>query len=356
MAFTAIGTQSRTKRFRVAGLALLLVLLASCGDSSETDSGDDSSPGGTRSDGKLAKTADGYPSSPLVLRLPAAGAQTEALARGYAENGLQKMSPAQVRVDPLPSGSTNDAVISMLNDAGSKEGLVLSFITNSSIISAAAGQVPFKYDQLRGIGTVATFPLVIAVPDKSEFADLDDFVKAAAQDAGDIRVGLSSPAGGLHHLAAVQVNRAIGASGEFAIVPHNDAGEAVLTLLGGGVDAMVGSYASLGQYVEKGDVRVLASLGAERDKTNYPDVPTFKESGYDVVVQNQMFVVANSAIGDAEAQWLSDLFEKAADRQETKDGVLKLQWDPIHVDAAGTQTQMDQVYKEAQTLSKELGL
>src|SRR3546814_3550942 len=66
----------------------------------------------------------------------------------------------------------------------------------------------------------------------------------------------------------------------FTQIPFTGGSQALQGLLSGTVDAMVAS--SIFAVAQKGKLRTLAIASQERD-TNLPDVPTFKELGYDVV-------------------------------------------------------------------------
>jgi tripartite-type tricarboxylate transporter receptor subunit TctC len=62
------------------------------------------------------------------------------------------------------------------------------------------------------------------------------------------------------------------------------AAQLVPALLGGQVDAAVQLPAALASYAKTGQVRLLASLTAQRD-ASFPDVPTARELGYDVELE-----------------------------------------------------------------------
>ncbi|MCD8129288.1 MAG: hypothetical protein LUD54_06900 [Oscillospiraceae bacterium] len=55
---------------------------------------------------------------------------------------------------------------------------------------------------------------------------------------------------------------------------------AIAELIGGHIDAVCVNLPTFKSYTPNGDVRLLTVTGEERD-SNYPDVPTFKELGYD---------------------------------------------------------------------------
>jgi tripartite-type tricarboxylate transporter receptor subunit TctC len=78
--------------------------------------------------------------------------------------------------------------------------------------------------------------------------------------------------------------------------PFTGAGPAVVALLSGSVDALSTGPSSVIGHVKAGKVRVLASWGESRHPA-LPDVPTFKELGYNVQFSQWagLFVPAGTA-------------------------------------------------------------
>ena len=333
---------------RLSYLAVCGLALVAC--STNDGAGESSGDGGD----SLARNPDGYPSRPIVLRLPAPGSQTEALGRAVAV-GMSTRSPVQVRVDPLPNGGTDDAASSVVRDARTENGEVVGLITNSSVVSTALGSAPFTFEDMEGVATIATQPLALAVRADSPYKTFGDFVAAARSDATRIRVGLSGTAGGLIHIAAIQIGEAVDARGDLAIIPHKTAGESVLTLLGGGVDAAVGIASGFQEQAKANQVRVLASTGGERTEA-LADIQTIKEAGYDLVIVNQMNVITGSKVPDDKVRWLSSLFEATSQLAEVKAEMVKLGWTPTYVNAPDTQAGMRSTFDDARTLGQELGL
>src|SRR5204862_5666071 len=63
-------------------------------------------------------------------------------------------------------------------------------------------------------------------------------------------------------------------------VPHKDLALAIQNLIGGHIDMMVSGTASIIPAAKTGKVKLLASTGNARSAFA-PDIPTFKELGYD---------------------------------------------------------------------------
>ncbi len=333
-------------RLRLRGLPLILVVALSV-----------SACAGDQDQGQADNGAEGagdYPSEPIVFRLPAPGSQTEAVGRAFAV-GWSEVSPVDIEVDPIPTGGTDEALFSALQDPDAADGHIVGLITNSSVVSTATEAAAFGIDDFQAVAQIAQVPIGLAVRQDSPWDSFEDFAEAAEDDASNIRVGLTGTPGSLIHIAAVQVGEAIGIAGEFAIVPAGTSGESILDLMGGGVDVVAGAAAGFVEGVEAGDLRVLATTGVER-MSSLPDVDTLTELGYDVEIVNPIQIVASSQVPRERIEILSDLVSAAMERSDVQDSLLELGWEPQFEDAQTTQGAIQDMYDEARELAEELGL
>jgi tripartite-type tricarboxylate transporter receptor subunit TctC len=141
---------------------------------------------------------------------------------------------------------------------------------------AIAGNAPF--DAMRDFEHIAYIggpPIVLVVPPSSAFHSVADVVKAAKADK--LSGYASSGVGTLGHLVVEYLAKQEGL--KLTHIPYNTA--AFVDILAGRVP--LGSFtwgAALGQ-VQGGTLRALA-VTTETRRPEAPDVPTFKESGYDL--------------------------------------------------------------------------
>jgi tripartite-type tricarboxylate transporter receptor subunit TctC len=90
----------------------------------------------------------------------------------------------------------------------------------------------------------------------------------------------SAAPGSIPHFFGVMFAKAAGI--ELTHVPYKGTAPALQALAGGEVAAISTVAADIGTLVKSGKARLLAVSGASRAAA-FPDVPTFKESGYDLV-------------------------------------------------------------------------
>lgn len=121
---------------------------------------------------------------------------------------------------------------------------------------------------------------VFFVRSDSPYETMEDLVAAAKETPGTITVGhgryMSVP-----HLPLILLESASGAS--FSHVATSGGSEALAFVLGGNVDVGASVPSTISPSVKSGDLRALAVASEERLET-FPDTPTLKELGYDVVM------------------------------------------------------------------------
>lgn len=146
---------------------------------------------------------------------------------------------------------------------------------------------PFVYKQLRYDPTkdfvaVTQFtegPLALCVNAATGPATLSDFVKTMKSGSAALNYA-SNGAGTFPHLSVELMNQALGAKPQH--VPFPGGAQAVTALIGQQVQFTQNHIPVIQPHVKSGRLRVLATTGATRSPS-FPDVPTLKESGIDVV-------------------------------------------------------------------------
>jgi len=130
------------------------------------------------------------------------------------------------------------------------------------------------------------------VPNSSPARSLKELIAYAKSHPG--KLTMASPGTGSAPFLAEMLFLQMGDI-EMTHVPYRGASPAFTDLIPGRVDCYFGSGTLL-SYVRSGQVRVLATTGAKRDRAA-PDVPTVAEAGvpgYDVTAWQALFVPART--------------------------------------------------------------
>lgn len=145
------------------------------------------------------------------------------------------------------------------------------------IIKPLQKDVGFKTEDITTVHMFHYTPDAIVVKDDSQFKTLNDVVDFAKKNPGKLTFS-GSGKGTANHLAQVTFDKLAGVKTTY--VAFKGTGASVTALLGGQVKAQWG-YTSVGaKHADK--VRLLA-VAMEKRHPAFPDVPTFKELGFDIV-------------------------------------------------------------------------
>jgi len=215
----------------------------------------------------------------IVLGYPA-GATSDILSRIVAEHMRGTLGRPVIVENKAGAGGqiANEMVKAAAPDGSTL--LITPVATMAIFPHSFAGTL--RYDPFRDFAPVAHlsnfqlgFGIGAAVPAKT----LAEYVAAAKKDP---KLGFyaSAAPGSIPHFFGVMFGRAAGI--ELTHVPYKGTAPALQALAGGEVAALSTVAADIRTLVTSGKARLLAASGEKRAAA-FPDVPTFKESGYDLV-------------------------------------------------------------------------
>jgi tripartite-type tricarboxylate transporter receptor subunit TctC len=121
-------------------------------------------------------------------------------------------------------------------------------------------------------------PVLLLVNDQQPYKTVKEFIDAA-KSKGDM-VFSSGGLYGATHLPLAYLEKVTG-SLKLRHLPTNGGGPAITAILGNNAQVTTQSVSATLAHIKAGKLRPLASFSAKRSKF-VPDVPTFKELGYDV--------------------------------------------------------------------------
>lgn len=225
----------------------------------------------------MPATAQEYPVETVTLI-------THSSPGGGSDVFLREMSSflapilgANVVVENVRGGSGAKAMADLAQSPA--DGSRLYATTPTFIYTSLLSDPEFKYTDIEPLVNFFIDPEVIYTAAGSEFQTLDDVITAAKESRG--QWGAANPAS-LERQALEQLKAAAGV--DAAIVTHEGGGELLINVLNGTLQIGVGEVQELQSQLEAGELRLLATFSAERMES-YPDLPTVKELGHDVVVR-----------------------------------------------------------------------
>ena len=224
---------------------------------------------------RAAEPASNFPSKEIHFVVPwNAGGSNDIAARVLAQ--LAAEQGVRVIVENVP-GATGSIGMSKVANA-EPDGYVIGMGTSSTLALIAQNLTPLRNEQFAPIARVTIDPLVLLVPSNGPATTLEGFISHLKKNPGKISIGTPG-SNNLNHIFAVMTGRAAGV--EVIAVPYTGGSKVVTDLSGKQIDAAVLKPSESKAMIDGGLIKPIAVFANERLKA-LPDVPTFKEKGFDI--------------------------------------------------------------------------
>jgi tripartite-type tricarboxylate transporter receptor subunit TctC len=218
-----------------------------------------------------------YPVRPVRVIAPQApGGGVDLIGRILADR-LGRSLGQSVFIDNQAGAGGSIAAQAAARAAPDGYTLMIGYVATHAT-NPAVRKVP--YDPVRDFTPIAMIggtPNLLVCRPALPAATLAEFVAYAKAQPDKVNYGTSGK-GTLNHLVMEQFKNAAGF--QSLSVPYRSIGQAFTDLIGGQVQAVFPGLAAAMPHVRSGNVRPLAVTGTRRHRL-LPDVPTFKEAGYD---------------------------------------------------------------------------
>jgi len=262
----------------------------------------------------------------IVLGFPA-GATSDILSRLVADHMRRSLGqPVVVENRPGAGGRIgNDTVKAAAPDGAT---LLMTPVASMAIFPHSfAGSL--RYDPLRDFAPVAhlsNFHLGFGVASSLPARSLAEYVALVKADPKAGYYASAAP-GSLPHFLGVMFARTAGI--ELTHVPYKGTAPAMQAIAGGEIAAISTVAADIGTLVRGGKARLLATSGPRRSAA-FPDVPTFRESGYDMEAVAWYALFAPAATPQAVIERLS-----AASVAAVRDPAMKEKLEQMGLEPTG---------------------
>jgi tripartite-type tricarboxylate transporter receptor subunit TctC len=222
------------------------------------------------------QTMPAYAQEPMRIVIGApVGAGADAMARVLAE-GLAAELKTPVVVDARPGAG--GAIAARFVKTAPADGRTLLLVNSHMLVTLPLTTREPGYDPARDfrlLGQIATLPLAVVVP-AGTFNSLREWLNAARTQPAVASYAIPAPGSDTDFLG---FKLAADAGAKLTSVPYRGAAPMIADLLGRQVPAGITTVPDLVPHHKAGKLKVLAVSGAERFR-DLPDVPTFKESGF----------------------------------------------------------------------------
>jgi putative tricarboxylic transport membrane protein len=294
--------------------------------------------------------AQPYPAKPVTLLCwSAPGSPVDLYARIMAKLLAAELGQ-NVVVDNRTGGSGIVMVNTLLRAAPDGYTIAANTITLSTMFGEP--NVTFRPDDLQLIARSQVDPYGIVAHVSTPFRTIEDLFAYARKKPGFINVGGPFVMSG-HRVAWEVLQEA--AKVKTTWVPYQGGGPALTAVAGGHVDVTATNPGNVKPFIASGKVRVLAVSSAQRLE-DFPDVPTYKERGWDVVRYQWRGIMAKAGTPRGVVDRLAAAIQKAQQTAEWRNYLRQVtQLDGFQGPEA-FRAQLLQDMKEMEAVKKKLGL
>jgi tripartite-type tricarboxylate transporter receptor subunit TctC len=224
----------------------------------------------------LAQSAADFPTKAMTYIIPFdAGGESDISAR-FQQAEWKEHTGHDVIVQYQP-GAGGAQAWSQLNDIAGDGYTIMGINLPHTILQPMEGDSGYKTEDLTPVHYFHYTPNAIFVTADSEFETLQDLIDYAKANPGMVTFA-GSGAKSANNLGQLQFDKAAGITTTY--VPFSGTGPSVTAVLG---KQTVAGFNYITSGISQGDaLRVLAVTSEER-MAAFPDVPTFKELGLDIV-------------------------------------------------------------------------
>lgn len=212
----------------------------------------------------------------------AAGGETDLYGRLFNRYLEKELGQPVVTINMAGGGgtiSTNDV------NNSRPDGYRVLIFHNGFIINNLMGLSKLDIDSFK----IAAIPVIdptqaFVVPASAPYdnaAELVQYVKDGNS------VTFATEVGSFTHFQLLALEKASGV--KFDIIDAGTTPEKIMAMLGGNLDVLGAAYSVVKDYIENGDFKYIGVLSETRSPA-LPDVPTFKEQGFDIVFDKFFFV------------------------------------------------------------------
>jgi tripartite-type tricarboxylate transporter receptor subunit TctC len=266
-----------------------------------------------------------FPSKPLKIVVPTSpGSGSDTAGRFFGEQ-LSAVLGQPVVIDNKPGG--NGVIAAMAVKQAPADGYTIFLGTNTHMAVNPSVVKNIPYDGLKDfkpLTGLARGMMIFVTPPNSKIGTVADLIGAAKSTKSLLNVGTYTAG---FHLSAEWFGSLSGT--QFVNVPYKGAPEVFSALMGNQLDWAVSDLIAAMPQVKGGKLRAVAVSGDVRH-TDYPEIPTLKESGYpDYVNYTWTSMYIRSETPEAVTNRLVEAMQKILSTPAAREFIAKIGSEPM---------------------------
>jgi putative tricarboxylic transport membrane protein len=225
------------------------------------------------------------------------------------------------------------------------------FLTNHIL-----GRSAINYTDMTPLGVMGVEPTAFAVRADSPIRTVADLVERWKADPQSVSISVGSTRGSTTHFVAALVAKAAGVDPRrLKVVTFGGGSDSVTQVLGGHIDMMSASIDNAVPHHRSRTMRIIGIATARRSAA-LPDVPTFREQGFEVVMGGWSAIMGARGLTPPQIAYWEGLLERTANHAEWHRLLAadSLEWE--YLKAQATRDYLKQQYDASKSLLAEIGM
>ncbi len=298
------------------------------------------------------------PENPECIAPAGPGGGWDFICRTTAKNLFELgLIDKAMQVANMSGGGGGVAYAHVTKERNNDNDLIVAASTSTS---ARLAQGIFKGASADDVHWLATFGAeygVLAVKKDSPYKNLKELMDAIVTNPRSVGIAGGSSVGGFDHIKPMLVARKAGLKDvrQLKYVAYAGGGEAMTGLLSGAVQVMSGDFSELRGFYESGDIRIIAILAPQRLK-GFPDIPTAKEQGYDVVGANWRGLYMPKGASDEAKEFWKNAIQKMTESEAFQKDLEAKAIEPFSNFGSDMDKFVMESIKDIADLSREIGI
>ena len=262
-----------------------------------------------------AIAGDWQPQKPITMVIMAGqGGGADRIARLF-QSIIQKENLANMPILPVNKGGGSGAeALRFLKDQEGDAHTVMATL-NSYYTTPLRNDIGVDIAEFNPLARMAMDTFVLWVNADSDIKTLDDYVAAVSAAGGNWKMG-GTGTGQEDSLVTAMLEKEFGIKHTY--VPFKGGGTVAKNLVGNHIDSTVNNPAEQMGFWKAGKVRPIVAFTPDRLDV-FPDVPTAKELGHEIVYWMQRSFVAPKGMPTAAVDYYTELFEKVSCNRRVAD-------------------------------------
>jgi len=265
---------------------------------------------------------DDYPNKPVTINIgyaPGAAAGVGAtIFSDQVQKYLPKHQPFLLNYKPGASGMV--ATDYFMKQPADGYNLMWMAVESVMRMALEPQKFPFTKEDFVYIGNFNYSPYVLAVSQESQFKTFEEFLDYAKKNPSVVTYSTSGIASQGHLTGEILIRDA---GIKLTHVPFAAGTPAAVAMLGGHVTCTLSSVGTVSAYLKPGGKARGLVVFDEKRFSEFPDVPTAKEKGYNIVRDTYHFMVARKGTPKPVIDILTKAFRQTATEPAVQAMLLK---------------------------------